>query len=383
MQEVQAMRAVNNKRAGEQGAAALLVVIFSILLLLTVSVGFIRLVVRDQQRSIDDELSRGAYDAALAGVEDGKRVLQACIGQSNADACSALAPPNNTKCNTVHTAKILSAADSSANEDEVFIKSNSGTAAQTFDQAYTCVKIQRDTDRYNRTLLADNSQIIPLNTAGSFEEVNVSWYQRPASLPTVNLPNTTVLPALDEWAPVGEVRPPILRVQLIQYNDGAFNLEHFDETRGSSTLYLYPATAGAANLDFAADARRTDPNDLLKQVSCSPTSISYVCNVTISLPDPVGGSQASRKAYLRITSIYADTQYSIQAVGTQFHDVQPTIDSTGRASDVFRRIKANVEMESPFNMYPRATVDITKNFCKDFSVSSTTYTPGTCVSSAP
>lgn len=80
----------------EQGAAALIVVIFSVLLLITVSLGFMRLVATDQQRTINDELARGAYDAAIAGVEDGKRVLQACMSSRSAAACTAIA---DNRCN--------------------------------------------------------------------------------------------------------------------------------------------------------------------------------------------------------------------------------------------------------------------------------------------
>jgi Tfp pilus assembly protein PilX len=58
-------------RKHEYGATALLVVTFSILILTTISIGFMRLVVQDQNRTNNDELSRGAYGAALAGVEDG------------------------------------------------------------------------------------------------------------------------------------------------------------------------------------------------------------------------------------------------------------------------------------------------------------------------
>mgnify|MGYP003527109269 CR=1 FL=1 len=375
------MQMSNSRRVREHGAASLIVVIFSILLLVTVSLGFIRLVIRDQQRTIDDELSRGAYDAALAGVEDGKRILQACVAQGDAGACNAITA---NKCNSVHRAKILSAADSNSNEDEVFLKSSAGTAGETYDQAYTCVKVQRDTQSYEGKLTADTSRIIPLDTVGNFSQITVSWYKKP-SLSVLNLPtvSTPTLPPLAEWVTgTNIVRPPIVRVQLIQYNNGNFNLDHFDQSGGGNTLYLYPANAGATSLSFVADGRRTGTDDLLKYVKCDDVT-PYVCSVVLTLTDPVGGSAATRKAYLRVTSIFGDTQFSVQANGTMLHDVQPAVDATGRASDVFRRIKANVELESPFDIYPRATVDITKNFCKDFSVSADAYMPGSCDATQP
>lgn len=376
-------------RYKEQGATALIVVIFSVLLLVTVSLGFMRLVVHDQQRTTDDELSRGAYDSSIAGVEDGKRVLQACIANGDAAACSALA---NGECNTVHTAKILSPSDDSTNQSEVLLQNSTGTSGG-FDQAYTCVKIDRETDDFTGALSADTSQVIPLRTTGSFTDIIVSWFLKPDPSVTVDLNADGTLPASTMWSPVGEVRPPILRVQLMQYRQGSFSLSDFDEDGGGHTVYLYPSTVGASDtlpVSFGSDLRRTASTDgLLKAVRCDASALAsstYVCSARLTLPLPVGATTPSeRAAYLRVTSIYGNTDFRIQADGTKFLDVEPAIDSTGRAADVFRRVRARVQLVSPVDtqLYPRATVDITKNFCKNFAVSSTQYYAGSCLYSQP
>lgn len=373
-----------SKRIAEQGATALIVVIFSILLLITVSLGFMRLVVTDQQRTINDELARGAYDAAIAGVEDGKRVLQACIGNSNVAACDAIA---QNKCNTVQASTILSSAPHFSNLTEIKIQDSNGID-RGFDQAYTCVRIDRNTTDIEGSLRPDSSRIIPLVTTSPFTEIKISWYKRPAGA-TVNLPSILSaidLPPASDWAAPGQVRPPLLRAQLIQYNGGDFTLNQFDESGGGHTLYLYPQQNGLGTVGFASDnrSRGITPVDLLKGVHCNSSVLpgEYVCEVTISLPNPAGATDGtSRGAYLRLTSIYGnETDYSIQAVGTQFQDVSPAIDATGRASDVFRRVRARVEQVGPEDqaLYPRATVDITHNFCKSFSVVADAYVDGTC-----
>jgi len=367
------------KRSAEQGAAALIVVVFSVLLLVTVSLGFIRLVVQDQQRTINDELARGAYDAALAGVEDGKRVLKACLNSGNTDACNAL---STGECHTVHIAKILSDTDDASNHNEVLLQDSTGLD-RGFDQAYTCVKVQRNTDTYQRTINADSSLVVPLETAGPFTELALSWFVNPGGTP-VDLGTNGTLPTVTGWSPAGTVRPPILRVQLMQYRDGSFNLSDFDASGGGSTLYLYPSTAGASTtlpLSFASDGRATGA-DLLKAVECDASRPLYICSTGLTLPLPVGGAVNERKAYLRLTSIYGNTDISLQATSTQFQDVQPAIDSTGRASDVFRRVNARVESLGT-SLYPRATVDITNNFCKTFSVTLTSYDPGLCDYTGP
>lgn len=371
---------MSRKRYAEEGATALIVVVFSILLLVTVSVGFMRLVVKDQGRTNDDELSRGAYDSAIAGIEDGKRVLQACLANGDAAACAALNDPDKP-CNTIHAAKILSDSDDDTNTSPVLLQNSAGVTGG-FDQAYTCVKIDRNTDDYTATITADTSQVIPLQTTGSFTDVVVSWFIKSNPTASVNLasPTATQLPPKAGWSSVAtEVRPPLLRVQLIQYNKGSFTLSDFDKDRGGHTLYLYPTNSTIANYLFTADGRRSGGATLIKPAQCSTAAITgYVCTATLTLPDPVGGSAPTRAAYLRVTSIYGDTDVNIRAVGTQFQDVEPSIDSTGRASDVYRRIKARVQLTSSIDtqLFPRATVDITNNFCKNFSVTPSAYTAG-------
>lgn len=378
---------VRNERFRENGATALMVVVFSVLLLMTITVSFMRLVVQDQQRTNDNELSRGAYDSALAGVEDGKRVLQACISNGDAAACSAIA---SNQCNTVHAAKILSSSDSSADTNEVMIQSSLGTSGG-YDQAYTCVEVDRNTSDYQGSLTSDSSAVVPMQTAGPFTQVTVSWFKNPGAGTTfsLNASPTPSLPTLSNWAPAGKVQPPILRVQLIQFNGQSFNLSDFDQNGDGSTLYLYPSSIGLTTADFSSDVRQSKSNNLLTPIKCD-TGLGnlYVCSATITLPLPVGlaaAQIAQRQAYLRVTSLYGDSDFSIQPVGTQFQDVEPSIDSTGRASNVYRRVRARVQLVSPAQtqLFPRATVDITHNLCKDFGVTDTQYIAGTCAYNLP
>jgi hypothetical protein len=61
-----------------------------------------------------------------------------------------------------------------------------------------------------------------------------------------------------------------------------------------------------------------------------------------------------------------------------FQGVQPLVDSTGRAGDLFRRVKARIEPTG--GIYPEAAIDVTNNFCKTFQVTDNiaNYSTGTC-----
>lgn len=363
-----------NNRRHERGVTSLIIVMFSVLLLITITVSFVQLMIAEQIRSSDTELSQGAYDAAMAGVEDGKRVLTAC-GSGNTTACDQIA---NHTCRTVADSGFVNPEPNG----EVYVKSvgGGGTDGKDFVQAYTCVKITRNTDDYKAKIIDDTSLIVPLKGESVYNQVAIEWYSAAMATPpfTYGPPTSTSLLPYASWP---SPRPPVLRTQLIQYAQGNLNPASFDSDGNAHTLYLYPRSSGLASYSFATDVRRSGANTV-KPVTCSSALIlpnTYACRTVVDLPEPAGGSAAQRVAYLRLTSIYRGTDIRLQLLNSgtpvKFLDVQPSIDVTGRASDAFRRVNARVELADPLeaSLYPRATLDITGSFCKGFSV---TAVPG-------
>ena len=76
----------------QSGLVSIIVVMFTAILLMVVSTGFIRIMVQEESRASNNNLSRTAYESAVAGVEDGKRAIMACQrGGSASAACKAIA----------------------------------------------------------------------------------------------------------------------------------------------------------------------------------------------------------------------------------------------------------------------------------------------------
>ncbi len=347
----------------DRGVSSLFVVIFTSVLLSIITVSFIGLMIREQQRAVDDQLSRGGYDAALSGVEDGKRVLAACRAGSAA-ACTAI---NSKSCDTVQTALGIGSAT------EVVVQSTSG-AGSDLDQAYTCVIINRDTADYLGKLTGhDSSAIVPLMATNQFNTVKVSWYTQDDavnySLTTPDSPTNPRLPPLNSWRAGATSYPPIMRFQLIQHQTPV-QLNDFDGNDGARTTFLFPSqiNPGVINLD-SPDTRRSTTPGYPYRVYCIPQAsrLTYACSATITVPNA-----NSRTSYVRLTSIYGGTNFQVQMLQNStpvgFSDVQPSVDATGRANNVFRRVEARVEPINDDVPYPRATVDITNNFCKDFTL---------------
>lgn len=361
-----------------KGAVSIFVVIFTALLITVVTVSFVRLMVRDQQRASDNDLSKSAYDSALAGVEDAKRALSRLYSLAPADQASY----DLTTCNA-----ITGLLTGTASSDEVAVQTNLSADA-ALQQAYTCVRVYTTTNDYDRALRADETALVPLQTrpGTQFNQVRVQWFIQTdlAEGVSVNLPSGTSV--LSEVWPDG--RPPVIEAQLIQTGPD-FHLDQFDGQPGgdqnTNTLLLYPKNITTApTTSFNSDVRRT-PKTTVTDARCTPTfEARFLCSAMIALPAPIGGDAGSRaNAYLRITPRYRSTQVSVSAYDNTtlvpLEGVQPRIDSTGRANDLFRRISVRVESGTDV-VYPSGAVDISGSFCKTFTVADQPddYSPGDC-----
>ncbi|MFZ2125147.1 MAG: hypothetical protein WA087_01675 [Candidatus Saccharimonadales bacterium] len=380
------MKNIKNKRSG---AVSLFVVIFTALLITVVTVSFVRIMVQDQQQATVTDLSQSAYDSAQAGVEDAKRALLRLQSVVNSGG-SVDTAKWSTDCNVANQ----TLDDVPKTSDEVKVQTVGGNS---LDQAYTCVKVILDTPDYLGELSKDSYNFIPLRGVdSSFDTVRIQWFSPSDIDSTYNsfaLQSDTKTPLPSTWAPNN---PPIIRAQLAQFDkENGFKLTVFDNTvfgssqSNANTLFLYPSGALGAKNDFSFildDVRRTVNSGPAatpvapahpQSAKCT-TSLAnlYSCSADIDLPTTIGAGQ--REAYLFIGALYNKASYKVSLVnGTTgeviyFNNVQPEVDSTGRTSDLFRRVQTRVELTDINFPYPRAAVDVAGNLCKDFRVTDDT-----------
>lgn len=372
----------------EHGAVSLFVVIFATLLVTVVTVSFLRLMVHDQQQATANDLSQSAFDSAQAGVEDAKRALlrlqTACV-ESETDCASIKSDALSEwdECNA-SLEGIVAVSD-----DEVKVQQTSGDSS--LDQAYTCVKIDLQTDDFLGALNPNESTIVPIVGTADVATIEVNWYSRDdltvGSEDKYDVDLVTPVSPLplndqDNWP---DNRPSVFRVQLMQIGSNGFKLTDFDDIAGTesnaNTVFLYPIGTTGVEKTSDPDTISFTGKDLRKSaVTGQPVGVScsgnidgggYACRERITLPTPIGGG--TRTAYLRVMPLYNSTHFSIVMRNSSdeivpFDSVQPSIDSTGRANDYFRRIETRVELTDNTYPYPDYAVEVSGDFCKDFAV---------------
>lgn len=389
---------MNSRSKFERGGVSIFIVVFTALLVAVVSTSFTQVMLRNQRQANNNDLSQSAYDSALAGVEDAKRALvrlkQCNLAADTSSECNKLRnalADNKKSCRMLEDAGVVTFDD----QKEVPV----GDASM--NQAYTCVITQVATPSYEGKLEKDESVLIPLDATGAayVSTVKLSWFTekdrpngvdelpQPATIPTT----FPTLPASAAWNPTS---PPIMRSQLIQYKAGSIDLEEFDKagTPNASTLFLYPSIGGG-NQDFSSDGRRAeDSRNRPADVECTDAPDErYACSTQLTLPYPEGCNDDScvKRAFLQLTSLYNKANYKVELCGDagcspanvlDFDNVQPRVDSTGRASDLFRRVEARVALDSYPEPYPGAALQVSGDLCKNFFVTGNAkdYDPGDC-----
>ena len=364
------MQYMTNRK--QSGSVSLFMVVFATLLITIVTVGFVKIMLQGQQQASATDLSQSAYDSAQAGVEDAKRAIlrykSLCDSATPIVDCSAeYLTLNSSTCNDA--VKQLDEIKGEA-VNEVRVQ----TGNRSLEQAYTCTKISMETPNYMGSLAVDGSKMIPLIGSESFESIQIDWFsaknlQNPSDL--VDLPDLsdTSLPTQDNW---GINKPSIMRAQVIQFNKSGFSLSDFDSI-SSNALFLYPSRIVATTASLSNDARLSGKT--IKEAHCTDNIELYACSVVVDLSAEISGN---RVAYLNLASIYNSSDYRIKLLknstgGTvNFKSVQPEIDSTGRANNLFRRVVSRIELTDVDFPYPRAAVDVEYDFCKAFTITNVT-----------
>ncbi|MCL2445043.1 hypothetical protein FWD07_02915 [Candidatus Saccharibacteria bacterium] len=398
----------------KSGAVSLYVVIFTTLLISVITLSFLRIMLNEQIQTINSDLSQSAFDSALAGTQDAKTLItlhHECLSRGdNSAICQRIAAAIATQgCDTVRLANLPGVG---LQPGEVPIVVGGGDD-NPMNQAYTCVVVEMNTTDFVSESIAGESTIVPLRfTSDAVEEdedededaedrgrtdrveyITIQWFTQVNNQNeetfTSNLLGSSsnlTFPDINAWGR----QPSVLRVQLIQTAE-EFTLGQFDRNEGNrtnrATMFFFPTTASPSEATLTAEqVARTSSRTVQAPFAahCVQSGFSiggrYACEATFRLPDPIPGPDGSTQrhpgtSFLRITPLYRTTEFRVVGLnsnreiseGTRFLGVQPSIDSTGRANNVFRRVVSRVELTDVGFPFPEFAVELNDDgnpFCK-------------------
>lgn len=365
-----------NQNSTKRGVASLYVVIFATILFGVVTLSFMRIILSEAGQSSDDDLSRSAYDSAMAGVEDAKTAINRCLTNGGSH-CSELF--SGTCENGIGIAKVLYGDSYGSDEDGWEVKIQENNAGQNpnnnSDQAYTCVVVSDEVADYRGTLTSDTrTKMVPLavynegNSIGgnsrlsSVDRIRFNWYSilnegnqkdfKTASNKELNSSGTL---------------PPTVTVSLIKMSGGVSSAD-FQNANDTSkltydTVVLLPSNSGnnQVNLSGTGNINKDSSNEPMP-VSCNPSNTEFACYVDITgLP----GLQPTDSLFLVVSLPYGDIVTDFSAAMYAGSEVIPlkgaqiSVDSTGRTNQLVRRVETRLDPADLYFPYPQYELELT------------------------
>lgn len=390
-----------DKASTKKGAASLYVVIFTTILFSVITLSFIRIILSESVQSSNDDLSQSAYDSALAGVEDAKIAVNKyyqCLSNPTLSGCDVY---KTGAGNTMNADSIFggNCEDFKLKNDILYIGSTdsevkvqeSSTSGNNTDQAYTCVIVNNVVPDYRSTLTSDTrTKVIPLGVNGQnldkVKKVEFRWYSEingtvfnsnfKDAANSQNLPNKGQAPV-----------PPIVSLTLLR-TGSSINVGDYmtAETPDYSTMILRPVSSGGVNSisnTKIVEAGLASADNSLFHINCGHGE--FACTVNLE-SDPTGSLFASGGNAFLIVSLpygetvtdFAITMYDASGNIVNFENVQISVDATGRANQLLRRVETRLDPSDTFFPYPEYEVTLGGNgddsFLKNFWITNNCWT---------
>lgn len=371
----------------KKGAASIYVVVFATILFGVIVLSFMRIILSESGQTNNDDLSQSAYDAAMAGVEDAKIAVNKyyqCKTNSGGENCSAYLTTlfNDQKCEDYPLQQLLFPGTEKGSEVKI---SESGSDNNT-DQAYTCVLLSNKVDDYRSTLSSDTrTRVVPMGIGAeklaNVKYIKFSWYSE------LNGTSET-FDNLDHGGKLNSkgkaTVPPTISLSLIKTNE-TFNLKDFNNSTSAnhSTMILLPSNEVKVNdhdtriteisqgeINSAANSDRSSNSYVVPKspylINCAGGE--FACSVTLGTDSDQLQFGTGGNAMLVISLPYGDTITDfkvelLRADGTPipFENVQVSVDSTGRANQLVRRVESRLDPADIFFPYPQYEVQLDGN----------------------
>lgn len=322
------------KQANRQaGVVSIMVTMIMMIVISLLVLGFAELSRNEQRSTLDQQLSAQAYYAAESGVNDAREAMNALI-------TAGQPVQNKTVCGNQGGYTLSGTVDAAHNVSYTCVLINVAPATLVYNVGYT-------------------STVIPiLSSGGAFGKLTLTW-KLPAGTTSGSaagcytnagsLGQFPVATGTGQW----NCDYPVVRVDLLNANGASFARANWNASTATMFFVPFNSTTIGNNASMAAHGAAVP-------AQCNATT----CTANIT---GLGGTEY----YMRVTTLYrTDSQLSISAAGgTTFTGAEATIDSTGKAQDVLRRILVAVDLTGAnAHKIPSGALIVEDSVCKRFGV---------------
>ncbi len=336
------MRRVD-KSSRESGLVSLVVCMVLMIILTLITISFATISRREQRQALDRQLSTQAFYAAETGINDVSAAIEA--GTLTDDI---------RDCSEAEQNKLSSGGDLNTNANV----------------ARTCVFVNLTPNQLDSIVSERGAKVYKIS-APNLSSLDIFW-ENDSLTAAQTFPGFSGagdnFPPNASWN--GNTRPGVLAIQLIP---AGFPTSRSQMQSGLISVYGFP-TSSSSNQTHVVG---TDPNGEVLTGACSATNTPRHCRVTIS--------GLSGEYYIRLLAIYDPVHITIEGNDSSgdpvsFAGAQVEIDSTGRSSDVVRRIKVFKPVRLPSDL-PDYVLEIGDDLCKRLETdpTNTTYQEGSVI----
>jgi len=336
----------------EQGLVSIVSVILIILIITVITLSLASLTRRGLRQSLDEQLSTQAQYAAETGINDALAKIKESPSFKTSDCNESAAAFTNG---------VLSSAD---------------------NIRYTCVLVNQTTSTISTNVTTSGVKTYYLyDTGGSINELTFNWRNTTSSA-DVNIDTCTggssCLTSSTAWGN----KLGVLRARLIPAD--SLNKASMQDT---IDIVGYPGTNGVAADQSLQVSPTTKKKLLFANCVKNLDNKNATCTAKVTLSY---GTNTNTKYYLQVYSYYKDisvdvtglTNASPNVAGTNttnFTGAQATIDATGAAGDVVKRVRVTVPSGdtsaiSNYTNMPVFSLGVADGLCKRFTTNATTTT---------
>ena len=321
--------------AKQWGFVSIIVAILLMVILALITIGFTRLMQREQRQALDRQLSRQALYAAESGINDALNEIAAGTNPDYQGSSKVDCDPT-----TLSSGHVLDA---------------------TNDVEYTCILFDKAPGSLEYDIDADRSKIVQLESSSgnNFTDMMVTWGNQVEADNNVASLNDCGTAAALEFLPT---RPAVVPVLKLDLSSVSLPYDRANLLQNTDYIYLVPCKNGAGPSTHSFNPTRRGN---VVEVPCAAAG-TQPCQITINNLAP-----ASSRFFARIRPVYDDAAVSIAANdaggAVQFVGAQIGVDVTARAGDVIRRLRVN----TPFGTsgaVPEFVVQAFSGFCKQLNV---------------